>query len=83
MNRKEAAVTFDLRLFDRSEYWNLELGKIEETVRCGKIFAEKCEKPGKLCFSRYFGKENVTYVVIALFHQNFIEVKTVWPRKGR
>ena len=70
-------------MFDRGEYWNLDLDKIGETVRTGKIFEEKCEEPNKLCFKRYYGKENVTYIVIVRYYNNFIEVKTAWPKKGR
>jgi hypothetical protein len=50
LGRRKAEITFDPHLFDRKEYWNLELDKIEETVRGGKIFDEKCEQPNKLCF---------------------------------
>ena len=83
LDRKKAEITFDPHLFDRKEYWNLDLDKIQETVRNGKIFEEKCEQPNKLCFKRYFGKENVAYIVIVRYHKNFIEVKTAWPAKGR
>lgn len=83
LDRKRAEITFDPHVFDRKEYWNLELDKIEEAVRTGKIFDEKCEKPNKICFKRYFGKENITYTVIARYYKNFIEVKTAWPKKGR
>ena len=69
--------------FDRTEYYNLDLDKAEETVRTGIVIVGKCEEPNKICFERYFGKENATYCVIARFHQNFIEVKTIWPRNGR
>ncbi len=30
-------ITFSLHLFERVNYWNLELSKIEETVKTGKI----------------------------------------------
>ena len=83
LDRKKVEITFSPHLFDRGEYWNLELDKIEEAARTGNIVADKCEEPNKLCFRRYFGKENVTYTVIAIFHESFIEVRTVWPRKGR
>jgi len=83
LDRKTAEVTFRPHLFDRKDYWNLDLDKIEETVRTGRVSENKCEEPNKLCFSLYFGKENLTYNVIVIFHQNFIEVRTVWPRKGR
>lgn len=83
LNRKKAAITFDPHLFDRQEYRNFDLDKIEETVRGGAVFEEKCEMPNKLCFQRYFGKDNLTYIVIVRYHQNFIEVKTAWLKKGR
>lgn len=83
LDRTEAEITFNPHLFDRMEYHNFNLDKVEETVRKGKVIDGKCEEPNKLCFARYFGKENITYTVITLFHDTFIEVKTVWPRKGR
>ena len=83
LDRKKAEVTFDPHLFDRSEYWNLDLDRIEETVKTGKIFQKKCEKPNKICIKRYFGKENITYTIIVRYHKDFIEVKTVWPTKGK
>jgi len=83
LDRKRSEITFDPHLFDRKEYWNLDLTKVEETVKTGKIFYKKCEEPNKICFKRYFGKENVTYMVIVRYHENFIEVKTAWPQKGR
>ena len=54
LNRKKAEITFSPHVFDRKEYWNLDLDKVEETVRTGDIFEEKCEKPNKLCLERYF-----------------------------
>ena len=81
--RRTAEITFDQHAFDRTEYYNLDLDKAEETVRTGIVIVGKCEEPNKICFERYFGKENATYCVIARFHQNFIEVKTIWPRNGR
>lgn len=83
LNRKKAEITFSPHLFDRKEYWNLDLDKVEEAVRTGKIFEKKCESPNKICFQRHFGKENITYTVIARYYDNFIEVKTAWPKKGR
>ncbi|MBS3113871.1 hypothetical protein J4448_02095 [Candidatus Woesearchaeota archaeon] len=83
LNRNKTKITFSPHLFDRQEYWNINIEKIEETVRTGKIFEKKCEIPNKICFKRYFGKENTTYTVIAIYHNNFIEVKTAWPKKGR
>ena len=35
LDRRKAEITFDPHLFDRKEYWNLDLDKIEETVRTG------------------------------------------------
>ncbi|MFH1053688.1 MAG: hypothetical protein V1740_04715 [Candidatus Woesearchaeota archaeon] len=83
LDRKNADITFSLHLFDRKEYWNLDLDNIKETVRNGKIFIYKCEKPNKICFKNYYGKENITYNVIARYHKKHIEVVTAWPNKGR
>lgn len=83
VDRKVVPITFDPHAFDRADYWALDLSKTEETVRFGNIFEEKCEEPNKICFSRYFGKENLTYIVITRIHNDFIEVKTIWPKKGR
>ena len=83
LDRRKAEITFDPHLFGRKEYWNLDLDKIEETIRTGEIFEEKCEQPNKLCFKKYFGKENTTYTVIVRYYKSFIEVKTAWPAKGR
>ncbi len=83
LDRKDAVITFDAHLFDRKECRNLDLDKIEESVRTGKMFEEKCKEPNKLCFKRYYGKENITYTVIARYYNNFIEVKTAWTNKGR
>ena len=60
LDRKRAGITFDPHLFDRKEYWNLDLDKIEETIKSGRIVYAKCESPNKICFRRYFGKDNVT-----------------------
>ena len=70
-------------MFDRAEYWNIDLNKVEEAVRTGNLVEDNCEEPNKLCFERYFGKENITYTVIVRYHKNFIEVKTAWPTIGR
>ena len=83
LDRRKAEITFNPHLFDRKEYWNLDLGKIEKTVRTGKLLDDKCLKPNKLCFKLYFGKENVTYTAITRYYDNFIEVKTAWAKKGR
>ena len=64
LDRRKAEITFDPHLFDRKEYWNLDLDKVEETIRTGKIFSKKCEKPNKICFKRFIGKKNITYTVI-------------------
>ena len=83
LDRKAAEITFDPHAFDRKGYYNLDFDKVEEAVRTGKIKTEKCKELEKVCFERYFGKENLTYCVITIFHQEFIEVKTVWSRNGR
>lgn len=61
---------------------NLSLEKIEETIRTEKIKQEKTKFP-KICFTRYYGKENLSYYVIIIKHKNFIEGRTAWKKKGR
>lgn len=82
-DRTKTDITFDPHVFDKTEYLNLDLDKVEETVRTGTIYEEKCEEPNKLCFKRFFGKENIMYTVIVRYHLDFIEVKTVWSSKGK
>jgi hypothetical protein len=83
LNKKCTEIMFCPHLFDRMESRNFDLDKVEETIRTGEIVYIKCILPDKICFRRYYGKENMTYTVIALFHCDFIEVKTAWAQKGR
>ncbi len=83
INRKHVLITFNPHLIIRETHRNLNLDRIEETVRFGKIDYNRCEIPNKICFIRYFGKENTTYTVIANILINFVEVKTSWKKRGR
>lgn len=83
LDRKKAEITFSPHLFRRKQYHNLDLDKIEETIREGTPFIDKCQEPNKICFQKYFGKENSTYIIIVRYHHEFIEVKTAWLKKGR
>ncbi len=83
ISRKYVPITFDPHLIMRETHRNLNLDRIEETIRFGRIDYSRCEEPGKICFVRYFGKENTTYTVIANIKANFMEVKTSWKKKGR
>lgn len=83
LERKTAEITFDPHVFTRQWERHFDLGFVEETVRTGIIVEEKSCLPQKICFQKYHGKERQTYVVIALMHQDFIEVKTVWLTLGR
>ena len=83
IDRRTAEITYDPHVFTRQVERNFDLDFVEETVRTGTFFPEKSELPAKACYQKYHGKEKVTYFVIALLRQNFIEVKTVWLSKGR
>lgn len=83
LDRKTAEITFDPHVFTRQLERNFDLDFVEETVRTGEIEEGKSNLPQKICFKRYHGKERQTYFVITLFHQEFIEVKTVWLTLGR
>ena len=83
LDRKTAEITFDPHVFTRQLERHFDLDFVEETIRTGIIVEEKSNLPQKICFQKYHGKERQTYVVIALMHQDFIEVKTVWLTLGR
>ena len=83
LDLKTVEITFDPHIFTRQLERNFDLDFVEETVRTGEIEESKSELPQKVCFKKYHGKERQTYVVIALLHQEFIEVKTVWLTSGR
>ncbi len=82
-DRKTAEITFDPHVFTRQLERNFDLDFVEETIKEGRIVEEKSQLPGKLCLCKYHGKERKTYYVIALLHNEFIEVKTVWLTEGR
>jgi len=83
IDRKIAEITFHPHLFTRQIDRNFDIDFVEETVRTGEIAEEKCEEPNKLCFKKYHGKEKRTYFVIAVIHNDFIEVKTTWLKQGK
>ena len=81
LNPKKAQTSFAPHYFKRI-HRGLSTELIVETVRTGKVVLLKSLWPGKITFSRYFGKENVTYFVITIFEKHKIEVKTSWQKKG-
>lgn len=81
-DRKKVQISLSIHFVTRKLDRNLELDKVEETVRTGKIFKQKCRWPKKLCFARYYGKINRTYFVIVAFNKNKLEVVTAWENKG-
>ena len=76
-NRKRA--DYSEHLLSRVSKRNLDLWKVDETLRTGSIIKSRANK---LCLSRYFGKDNETYVVIIQVRKQSIRVKTAWKRKG-
>ncbi|MBC8501474.1 MAG: hypothetical protein ISS25_04470 [Nanoarchaeota archaeon] len=79
---KNKPITFHTHLFSRKNYRNLDLDMIETTVKSGKINYKK-SKRRKLCLERYFGKLNLTYIVIIRIYKNDVEVRTAWIKKGK
>ena len=82
-NIKKVEITFNPHVLMREIDRNLDIDNIVETIRNGKIVVKKSKRPDKLCFKRYFGKENKTYFVIVVVHKNYFEVITTWLKKGR
>ena len=83
INRKDVEITFDPHVFVRQTERNFDIDFVEETVRTGDLNEEKSQPPNKICFTKYHGKEKQTYVIIAIIHNEFIEVKTVWLQQGK
>ncbi len=83
VNRRTIRITFNPHLIVRESHRNLDLDRVEETVRTGKPNARKSTPPDRICFRRYFGKENLTYDVVVVVHQNYWEVITAWIKRGR
>jgi len=83
LDRTTVEITFDPHVFTRQLERNFDLDFVEETVRTGMVVNDKCAEPNKVCFQKYHGKKKNTYFVVALFYENFIEVKTTWLTKGK
>ncbi len=79
-NKKE--ISFNPHMFNRGSKRNLSLEKIIETIKTGNINNKKAKFPKKY-ITRYFGKENITYFIIILEDEDFIEVITAWKKKGK
>ena len=60
-----------------------DIDKAVETVRTGKVIPEKSDPVRKnVCFKRYF-ENNITYIVIAGLHEEFMRIVTVIKGEGR
>ena len=81
-HRREVIVHFhqhaEIKNFER----NLDVDRIVETIRIGKVFERKCTYPDRIAFSCYF-KKGFTYIVIAKVFPNSLQVITSWKNKGR
>ncbi len=75
-------ITYSQHLLDKMASRRLSLEKIEETIKTGKPDIKKSKSP-KLCLTRYYGKENISYYVVILENEDFIEVITTWKKKGK
>ena len=82
LDRTKVEITFDPHLFNRQLERNLDIDFIEETVKTGSLITDK-SKYQKFCFKKYQGKQKITYIVVTIFHKNFIEVRTAWRKKGK
>ena len=74
-------IVFNTHIFKR-EYNKRMLDKIEEIITTGKEIKYVTTYPKK-CIRRYYGKENKTYFVIIIEHNETIEAITSWKKKGR
>ncbi|MBI5065299.1 hypothetical protein HZA97_03600 [Candidatus Woesearchaeota archaeon] len=82
LNVNEANITFNEHYFKRS-HRNITEETCIETIKQGSVIMFKSLWPGKLVFTKYFGKENQTYTVVTFFKEDRIEVRTAWKKEGR
>lgn len=82
VDRKRVEIIYSLHAANQISANFMLRDKIEETIRTGRLHLLKCEPPNKLCFRRYYGKENLTYSIVANFNPEFIEVITLWEDEG-
>ena len=78
MTAKE--ITFHPHFVKRWKTRELDIDKVEDTVKTGKVFEKINCKRG---FRKYYGKENESYIVYVLVEKDFIEIQTAWKVKGR
>ncbi len=64
-------------------YYNTTKEDVLRVVQSGRIIAEKCSKPNKICVANYDGKKDRTTVVIAVLTPLKIKVITIWQKKGK
>ena len=80
--RRNAVVHFHPHCEIRAAARNIDVDKIVETVRTGKLLRRKSRPPKKIAFKRFF-KEGHSYVVVAVAYPNSFQVRTVWKKKGK
>jgi len=77
---RKSTIAYDFHFIKRWKTRDIELDKVEETIKTGKAvyFSGR-----KIILERYFGKDNETYCLVCFIKDNFIEVRTAWKREGR
>jgi len=83
-DRNEVEIVFNHPHFhQRENIRNLDIDKVIESIRKGKIDYKKSRYPNTVFFNKYYGKENTTYIVCVIIYRNFWEAKTAWKKSGR
>ncbi|MCX6707833.1 MAG: hypothetical protein NT001_06910 [Candidatus Woesearchaeota archaeon] len=77
---RKSIIDYDLHFIKRWKTRDIELDKVDETIRTGRAVKQNGRK---IIFERYFGKENETYCIVCIARDNFTEVRTVWKKEGR
>jgi hypothetical protein len=83
--RKRAckAQRYTVHAFRSMLYYGADEGEVERVLRTGRIWAEKCAMPDKLCCTLYDGKSGWSTTVIVRVGRVFTRVITVWKRQGK
>lgn len=82
VDRKTAEIHFHPHAEANTKIRAIDVDKIVETVRSGKIIWHKCEYPDKIAFKRFFN-DGWTYTAITKIYPDSIQVKTIWKEKGK
>jgi len=83
-NLNSVYIDFSVHALKDKNLTQEDLDKAIETVRKGRIVAEKSNQLRRtVAFRLYFGRDNATYIVVVGLHRDFLRVVTIWIDSGK